>query len=838
MTTRLVSARGRRNFRRVEEAVRAAAPGDEILIAPGRYVGDIVVDRSVSLRAAPGQGVVVLAGSPGSTAPTLVIQGLDCTVDGLTISRSEADDTAAVAVAPGAGLLMSDCVVTGGRVQARGEDRSRKGSDLTGYGVTKLVLRRTTITEARLAAVHLAGWVAAEVQDVVLESIDGIGVVLSGSASLTASQLRMSGTAAYGIRLRGDSRLRLADSVVHRSGATALLIEDSAQAVLADCRLDAAKVAAVQLSGSARAELKDCRLANAEASGLVVEDNATLVADGCTVSDAGANGLLVSGSATATLIAGRIDRTAFSAVHLSGRGVVRLTDCLIRESGQHGIRLSDEAVAELHVCGVQQSVLTALSVIGLSSATVNGCWFDGGRIGVAVATGADGTVLDGCTITDSESSGIELTGTGAVRLTAVRVARTRAAGVVIEAGVARIEDSSIRVTGGSGLVVWSDAKPEVSGLRITAAGKNALYLAENGKGSFVDCDLVGSAYPAIHVSSSSTPVFRGLRIRECGGEVSQDDGAQPRFEDCTADGVPLAGSLPIGAVSGPARTAYELDVAEPPEVESLEDVLAELDEQVGLGRVKHEVSSMVKLMQTVRLRQAAGLPAPPLSRHLVFAGNPGTGKTTVARLYGRILKALGLLERGHLVEVDRTALVGEYVGHTGPKTTAAFNRALGGVLFIDEAYSLAPLGGGNDFGQEAVASLVKLMEDHRDNVVVIVAGYPVDMSRFIGSNPGLSSRFTRTLTFDDYSATELVGIVEHQAGRHRYELTDSARVALEQLFDQVPRDRGFGNGRLARQVFQQLTERQARRLSEVSAPSSDQLVSLEIEDLADDLLAS
>jgi SpoVK/Ycf46/Vps4 family AAA+-type ATPase len=236
-------------------------------------------------------------------------------------------------------------------------------------------------------------------------------------------------------------------------------------------------------------------------------------------------------------------------------------------------------------------------------------------------------------------------------------------------------------------------------------------------------------------------------------------------------------------------------------------------------------------MQTVRMRQDAGLPAPPLSRHLVFAGNPGTGKTTVARLYGQLLHALGLLSKGHLVEVDRSALVGEYVGHTGPKTTEAFQQARGGVLFIDEAYALTPEGVSQDFGSEAIATLVKLMEDHRDEVVVIAAGYPGEMDRFISSNPGLASRFTRTLHFADYSTEELVSIVEHHARRHRYELTDAARKALAEYLGSIPRGQNFGNGRTARQLFQRMTERQAMRVAELANPDPTALMTLDETDL-------
>jgi SpoVK/Ycf46/Vps4 family AAA+-type ATPase len=233
----------------------------------------------------------------------------------------------------------------------------------------------------------------------------------------------------------------------------------------------------------------------------------------------------------------------------------------------------------------------------------------------------------------------------------------------------------------------------------------------------------------------------------------------------------------------------------------------------------------------VKRREEVGLSPPPLSRHLVFAGNPGTGKTTVARLYGRILTALGLLSRGHLVEADRGDLVGEYVGHTAPKTQAIFRRALGGVLFVDEAYALVPYGQGNDFGQEAVSTLVKLMEDHRDEVVVIAAGYPGDMERFIDSNPGLASRFTRTLTFEDYTSDELVRIVEHQARQHDYQLPSDTRERLLEYFHNLQRGERFGNGRTARQVFQRMTEQHAQRVAELAAPGTDDLTVVRPEDL-------
>jgi SpoVK/Ycf46/Vps4 family AAA+-type ATPase len=263
----------------------------------------------------------------------------------------------------------------------------------------------------------------------------------------------------------------------------------------------------------------------------------------------------------------------------------------------------------------------------------------------------------------------------------------------------------------------------------------------------------------------------------------------------------------------------------------LDELLEELDALPGLESVKEQVRALVAFLRVQARRKESGLSEVATTQHLVFLGNPGTGKTTVARLYGRILSALGLLADGHLVEVGRGDLVGEYIGHTAPKTHAAFRRALGGVLFIDEAYALVPRGLGSDFGQEAVATLVKLMEDHRDEVVVIVAGYPADMHRFVASNPGLESRFTRTLAFQDYAAEELVRIVAGQADEHEYVLDPRTERELVEFFDGQVRGDGFGNGRTARQVFQEMTERQAQRVSEIPEPTTADLVTVLPEDL-------
>lgn len=274
------------------------------------------------------------------------------------------------------------------------------------------------------------------------------------------------------------------------------------------------------------------------------------------------------------------------------------------------------------------------------------------------------------------------------------------------------------------------------------------------------------------------------------------------------------------------------DAAGEPE-QDLESILSELNELIGLESIKEEIAGLINLIKVRKLREEKDLPILPMSFHLVFSGNPGTGKTTVARIVSKIYKNLGVISKGNLVEVDRSGLVAGFVGQTAIKTREVIDSAKGGVLFIDEAYSLTPGSSQSDYGSEAIEVLLKAMEDQRGDLVVIVAGYTNEMEDFLNSNPGLKSRFNKFIHFSDYTPEELLDIFILISKKHGYRLTDDAKEELEKLISHVydNRTENFANARITRNMFESVIQYQANRVIEIEEPSRDELQEITIEDI-------
>ena len=311
------------------------------------------------------------------------------------------------------------------------------------------------------------------------------------------------------------------------------------------------------------------------------------------------------------------------------------------------------------------------------------------------------------------------------------------------------------------------------------------------------------------------------------GTPFQDVGKAP-----SAPGKPAEPEKPIPptADAKPGDAAPEKTEELPPP-EKIEDLLAELDTYIGLNVVKDEVHDLINMVQVYKLREQHDLPTTDMSLHMVFTGNPGTGKTMMARMMARIYRSLGILSKGQLVEVDRSGLVAGYVGQTALKTQKVIEKAMGGVLFIDEAYALNGKSE-NDFGQEAIDTILKAMEDHRDDLVVIVAGYTELMDRFIHSNPGLESRFNRFLMFEDYTPEQMVAIFKMQCKKGCYVLAEGTEELVRDFIAEESADDSFGNARGVRNLFEHILVAQNNRLAKMEQVTRDDLMQI----LPDDVL--
>ena len=307
---------------------------------------------------------------------------------------------------------------------------------------------------------------------------------------------------------------------------------------------------------------------------------------------------------------------------------------------------------------------------------------------------------------------------------------------------------------------------------------------------------------------------------EAVGKAPVTPAASGRGEDVKKNTPPTATAKP-----GDEKPAEE----ELPPPEKMEDLLAELDSYIGLGAVKEEVHNLINMVQVYKLRREHDLPTTDMSLHMVFTGNPGTGKTMMARMMARIYRSLGILSKGQLVEVDRSGLVAGYVGQTALKTQKVIEKAMGGVLFIDEAYALNGRSE-NDFGQEAIDTILKAMEDHRDDLVVIVAGYTDLMDKFIHSNPGLESRFNRFLLFEDYTVDEMMGIFKMRCGKG-YVLAPDAEPLVRDYIAEESADGSFGNGRGVRNIFEHILVAQNNRLAKMDSVTRDDLMTLTADDV-------
>ncbi|WP_431041075.1 right-handed parallel beta-helix repeat-containing protein [Streptomyces sp. P1-3] len=737
---------------------------------------------------------------------------------------------------------------------------------------------RGAVRIAPVDGVALTIRASATVRDLHIEGQDAASpALLVEEGAPEISDVRVATRSAVGIEVRGGARPTVRRTTVDNPAGVGVSVLDGAGGVFEECEVVAAGQSGVAVRGGGRPRLERCKVHHTSGAGLAVTgEGSTLEAVGCEVYEIRGAGVAVSARAAGHLTDCQVHRTASDGVSLDTDAVLTLADCDIHDIPENAVDLRSRSVLTLTRSTVRRFGRNGLSVWDPGTRVdANQCAIHdstGDYPAVWVSDGAT-AVLDACRVRDVPDALFVLDRGSRADVVDSDISQVRNTAVSVSDGAtAQLDDCRIREaatgawfrdhgSGGTlagctidgtatGVIVTKGADPTVERTTVSSPTEAGFYVSAEGRGTFHDCRVTGSGGYGFHIIDGCRTTLTRCRTERCarGGYEFAEPG--PVSEDCTSDesatpdpGAPvpatatqsapatagLLGGIPAPR-SAPTAQASEPSAPAAPARESKE-VLAALDALVGLESVKREVRALTDMIEVGRRRQRAGLKAASVRRHLVFTGSPGTGKTTVARLYGEILAALGVLERGHLVEVSRVDLVGEHIGSTAIRTQEAFERARGGVLFIDEAYALSPEDAGRDFGREAIDTLVKLMEDHREAVVVIVAGYTAEMERFLTVNPGVASRFSRTITFGDYTPEELLRIVEQQAEEQEYRIGEGAAEALLEYFTAVPKGPAFGNGRTARQTFEGMVERHAGRVAQLADPSTDELTLLYPEDL-------
>jgi SpoVK/Ycf46/Vps4 family AAA+-type ATPase len=833
----LVSADRPGAHRSIAQALADATDGALITLAPGRYDESLHITRPVSLvaegrsgveiHAAAGSAVVVdaevqlsglvLSGTDPE-APVLDVRRGQAALDGCSLSGGA---WAAVLAWQDGVLALRGCRVTNaqgaGVVVTSAGANVLEGSEITDVGSSavvvaesgRLTVRECVLTNARGNGVCANGRATAVVEATRIEGCGKPALAVEQQATAELRKVAVSGSAALDAYLTSTGETVLAECTFTGSGGQAVHISGGAAPLLRGCTVDGAASSGIQVTGAARPRLEECVVTGApvgvavearseatfagltvrDASGAALQltDAAAARVEGLTVSGGSGAGVVVNGASTLSVRTGEITAGG-TAVRLDEKSEGTLTQVRMRSegggrgAGGQGVELAGGASAVLESCALLEcgALVGAESELTARESEFTGSDADGLR---AVNGGA--LVAVGCRVTGARGHGVNIQASSRAELSHCVVFDNAGDGVRCNTEEpVTVHDCEIRDNGGRP-VHQLTAGPHVSVERLDTGGADADGREGGGSG------------------------------RSAVAGEGKDGGAGNGWDQGGRAGAHHTGTGP----------------------------LAELDALVGLESVKKEVTGLINLNKMTQRRMEMGLPMPPMSRHLVFAGPPGTGKTTVARLYGAVLAELGILSQGHIVEVARADLVAQIIGGTAIKTQEVFNKALGGVLFIDEAYTLTnqSKGTGPDFGQEAVETLMKMMEDHRDEVVVIVAGYSEQMDQFLASNPGMASRFARTVEFPNYTPEELVTIVRGLCAKHYYEMTEDALAALTQYFVEIPKTSTFGNGRVARQIFEQMISNQASRLA-MDPPDDDSALSMldaadtgfDLDDLAGD----
>jgi nitrous oxidase accessory protein NosD len=829
-------------------AIAVSVKDAVVAIPTGDYTGPFQIAQDVSLVPVSGATVRLLPGPRGGVAA--YANGPGISIEGIEI--------AGLHLLEGAEVRLLRCRI----------------HDSPAEGLVVPTRARLDITDSEIArsagiSVHLNGGEAALRQCRILDG-KTLGLVFSAGSRGTVTGCHISGHNHIAqVMIWNRSAPVLRDCTIQDGKGHGILARENARPRLEHCRITRHGGISFFADTNAEPTLLECKIGPGEQNGIFINKNATLQAERCELTGHGVK---------------------FAQILLSQGGTASLTDLHLRDGRGPGVFLEHGAEARLKKCHFENhdgpAVYAAASKVFLEACHIG----KGAHHGLMFRQKAEASV-EKCTFEGQPPSFAAAYAESDATLTIrhCKLAGGGGHGIRVSAAQARLEDTEITGVAGSGVFCEQKARVFLRGCKVHACIRNSLVLLTESQGTIDDSDFIGAHddYPLLLIGSKSHLAMRASRINQSGsaglwydqatGSIENTtiesthtglgvfNAAAPRLTACTIRGQKLAIKLaPDGggifkqcafhsasaaivsiAPSSPATfencTANDkpwqrptpapaaLQPSSPPS--ELQTLLARLNSLIGLDAVKQKVSEATSTARAMRARQLQGLPVVSISYHTVFTGNPGTGKTTVARLMGALYKAIGVLPSGHLVECDRSKLVAEFIGQTAIKTNQIIDKALGGILFIDEAYTLAS-GGPNDYGKEAIDTLLKRMEDDRDKFIVIAAGYPGDMEAFLKSNTGFRSRFRQFIDFPDYTPQELLAIFLAIAKKTGTTLTPALqqRLASHLTHLHAHRDDTYANARTVDNLFQKIVGNQARRI-DPSTATREQLATLDAPDL-------
>ncbi|WJY29010.1 right-handed parallel beta-helix repeat-containing protein [Sporosarcina trichiuri] len=835
----------------IQAALDDAQPGDRIEIGNGSYYETLLIDKPLTLSSAGKEpDAVRLAGG------VRVAAAGEVHLEGLTIG---ADAQPAGLQADSGQVTLRRCLFSG-----------IQGHPLQVEAGAK-VSAKQTVFRKNLGGIRVSGRLVL-FGCIVEETVETAQISVRDGGQAALTECGVLGGQQEGLLLTGGSRAILTKSSFIGNGGAQLRAEQESSVEADDVRVLVGNGAGFSFDAS-DGVLRNCVFRTQAAAQIEAADGSDVQLVSCVLEDGGAAGMMVSGS-KAGISASRFKGQAGDQLFCTDGSAVTVkgTELL---SGAAGGLLCDRSACTFLGSKVHYHQSTQLSARNESALTLIDCDVtDGRERGISVADSrlrvSDSVIRRHAGVQVSASDESDVT------LSASEVAGGGSSGVLVKQSSLQASESTVSAHQGSNVLLGYAAAAEITDCRITNSGKNGLLAGrgarvslertalfrnrrtqlaaeESAEISMTVCEIYdgsASGLELIRVQQVSvadakfhshaddqvilqacpSAAFRavqvmggmkaGLRLEQSapvledclfaenrGGDLAAADGSEPQLINTK-----LAMARPAGVSESPPPVD-SMAFSDP---QLLGLLMEELDGFIGLSDVKYKLKSMMSLMEVNQFKAERGLNASPtLAPHMVFAGNPGTGKTTVARLMGAFFKWLGLLEKGHLVEVKREDLVGTHVGSSEELTKAKIKEAMGGVLFIDEAYTLAPgTAAGNDYGKKVIDTLVPAMENHRGGFVVIAAGYPADMERFLAANPGLNDRFTEQITFTDYTPDELMEIFLMQCG-NGYSLTAAAERAVRDVLTSRYRTRGetFGNARMVRTLLEQITQAQSMRIA-------------------------